>query len=126
MSPIPEGIRLYQSLARTGSVILLDDALDSTVTADWLELHGLVSHAFVNFWDDTSHVDRANVLRRQGYDIDLVVEPDPSAAAGLIGAGFNTMVFVHSQYSHPAWRPDTDPGVRPWADIVSTTRRWPG
>ena len=28
------------------------------------------------------------------------------------------MVFVHSQYSHPSWRPDTDPGVRPWDDIA--------
>ena len=28
------------------------------------------------------------------------------------------MVFVHSHYSHPAWRPDTDPGVRPWDDIA--------
>jgi hypothetical protein len=118
-APIPEGIRLYQSLAKTGSVILSAGHHERDQVEDWLELHGLVHHSFVDWWYAApSPVDRANALRRQGYDIDLVVEPDPSAAAGLIEAGFNTMVFVHSQFSHPDWRPDTDPGVRPWDDIT--------
>ena len=120
-SPIPEGVRLYQSLAKTGSVVLLGTGPADQHTLDWLDLHGCVHHDFVWWWpeaDPHARVDQVNRLRRRGYDIDLVVEPDPAAAAGLIGAGFNTMVFVHSQYSHPAWRPDTDPGVRPWDDIA--------
>jgi hypothetical protein len=121
-APIPEGIRLYQSLSKTGSVILAAGHREREQDEDWLELHGLVHHAFVDWWyAAASPVDRANALRRQGYDIDLVVEPDPNVASGLIEAGFNTLVFVHSQYSHPSWRPDTDPGVRPWADIVRQT-----
>ncbi len=118
-SPIPEGIRLYQSLASTGRIILLGDGRADNRVDDWLELNGVVQHDFV-WWKPPHHgrVEQVNYLRRDGYDIDLVVEPDPAAAAGLIGAGFNTMVFVHSQYSHPAWRPDTDPGVRPWDDIA--------
>ena len=117
-SPIPEGVRLYQSLARTGRVVLLSNT-DSPRESEWLELHGCAGHDFTYSCPPTqSRVSQCNDLRRQGYDIDLVVEPDPAAAAGLIGAGFNTMVFVHSQYSHPAWRPDTDPGVRPWDDIA--------
>ena len=96
--------------------MLLSDSIDRDSVRDWLDLHGCVQHDFIEW--SPGGMEAANHLRRLGYDIDLVVEPDPSAAAGLIGAGFNTMVFVHSQYSHPAWRPDTDPGVRPWDDIA--------
>ncbi len=114
---IPEGMRLYQALAKTGRVVLLADDADPE-TLDWLELNGCVQHDFVDTDTLSTHVDRANGLRRLGYDIDLVIEPNPDAALSLIKAGFNTLLFTHAQYTQPAWRPDTDPGVRPWDDIT--------
>ena len=47
MSPIPEGMRLYQSLAKTGSVVLLGTGPADQHTLDWLDLHGCVHHDFV-------------------------------------------------------------------------------
>jgi hypothetical protein len=127
-APIPEGCRLYHALAATGSVVVLDDDIDHDRTDDWLELHGLVRHAFTDTsvfvpgtTVRTTRVDRVNALRRQGYDIDIVVDPDPVVVLQLVSAGFTTVLFTHAQYAHPAWRPDTDTGIRPWGDIVAAT-----
>lgn len=120
-SIIPEGYRLYQSLASTGAIILLlNDERDREATENWLELNGLNSHV-LDFAHGATHVYLANRLRRRNYDIDMIVEPDPFLAQELIKAGFNVLLFTHAQYAHPSWRPDTDKGTRPWADIVSET-----
>lgn len=116
--PVPEGLRLYDSLASTGQVILLADGQADDKTYEWLQLHGLIKHAFVDWSTGSTRVAQANELRRQGYDIDLVVTPDPRSARELIEAGFNTLLFTHAQYTQPRWRPDTDPGVQPWDDIT--------
>ena len=115
-APIPEGIRLYRALCSAGRVILLHDGSDHDQVRDWLELNGCAQHDFIE-WGRGPRVGAANHLRRQGYDIDLVVEPDPVVAHGLIAAGFNTLVFVHAQYAHPSWRPDTGTGIQSWDDI---------
>ena len=117
-APIPEGIRLYRALCSAGRVILLSGSTDRDQVRDWLELNGCVQHDFIE-WERGPSVVAGNSLRRLGYDIDLVVEPDPRAAHGLIAAGFNTIVFVHSQYSHPSWRSDTDKGIQAWDSIVA-------
>ena len=117
-SPIPEGVRLYQSLVMTGGVILLSE--DGTpATTDWLELNGCVQHDFVRVTPPGQPmVHRVNVLRREGYPVDLVVVPDPDDARLLIAAGLNTVLFTHAEYAHPDWRPDAPKGVQTWAEIV--------
>lgn len=116
---ITEGIRLYRSLLATGQVILLlDDWKARDQADDWLELQGCILHAFVASGEGCTRLDLANRLRREGYGIDLVVEPDPSAAQELIKAGFNTLLFMHSQFAQPEWRPDTPAGVTPWKAIT--------
>ena len=113
--PIPEGRRLYVSLANTGRIVLLG-TIEGPDEDEWLELNGCVSHDFLLRTNDS--VFAADNLRREGYDVDLVVVPDPEEAQRLIAAGLNTMLFTHAQYSHPEWRPDTDRGVQPWDDIT--------
>ena len=116
-APIPEGLRLYLSLAATGQIILLSDAPGQA--QEWLELHGCTRHAFIRITDPSFTVaDQANALRREGYDLGMVVVADPEQATGLIGAGFNTVLFTHARYAQPSWRPDTPTGVKPWGDIV--------
>jgi hypothetical protein len=123
-SPIPEGIRLYRALCATGQVVLLlDDWKIREQVEAWLELNGLVGHAFVSYAESQTHLYLANRLRRQGYDIDMVVEPDPWMASEMIKRGYNTLLFTHSQYSHPDWRPDAGKGVQAWQDIVDETAR---
>lgn len=118
--PIAEGIRLYLSLCMTGRVILLADTPPTgpAQVLDWLELNGCTKHSFVDFALGQTHLYLANRLRRQEYDIDFVVEPDPGMAQELIKAGFSTLLFTHSRYAQPSWRPDERPGVRPWNDIT--------
>jgi hypothetical protein len=120
---IPEGRRLYESLAFTGQVVLLYDAREREQTADWLELHGCNRHAFTDFADGATRLYLANRLRRQGYDIDLVVEPDPLMAQEMIKAGYNTLLVTHAKYTQPGWRPDADTGVRAWSSIVDETAK---
>lgn len=123
-SPVPEGIRLYQALCATGQVVLLlDDWQAREQVTDWLELNGLVKHAFVDCADGATHVYLANRLRRGGYDIDMVVEPDPWMASELIKRGYNTLLFTHSQYAHPDWRPDAGKGIQSWQEIVDETAK---
>jgi hypothetical protein len=122
-SPIPEGIRLYQSLASTGGVVLSAHEHEHDQVEEWLEIMGCVRHDFVTWNSGGPAVDTANHLRRQGYDIDIVVDPDPGAVIHLIEAGFNTLLFTHSQYAHPSWRPDADTGVKPWGEIVEFTAK---
>ncbi len=123
-SPVPEGIRLYRSLAATGQVVLLLDDWKIREQVDaWLELNGLVQHAFVSYAEGQSHLYLANRMRRQGYEIDMVVEPDPWMASEMIKSGLNTLLFTHSQYSHPSWRPDAGKGIQAWQSIVDETAR---
>jgi hypothetical protein len=123
-SPIPEGIRLYQSLCATGQVVLLlDDWKTREQVEAWLELNGLVGHAFISYAEGQSHLYLANRLRRQGYEVDMVVEPDPWMAGEMIKSGLNTLLFTHSQYSHPSWRPDAGKGIQAWQSIVDETAR---
>lgn len=119
-APIPEGMRLYAGLATSGHTILLSTAMTEEARAqvnDWLELNGCTGHDFVA-WQDGSTLSLANYLRRQGYDIDLVIVPDPGDASYLIGAGFNTLLFTHSKFAVPEWRPDAAKGVRAWDSIT--------
>lgn len=118
-SPIAEGIRLYRSLATTGQIVLLlDDWKEREQLTDWLELNGLNKHAFVDCAEGGSRLYLANRLRRGGYDIDMIIEPDPYLAQEMIKQGYNTMLFTHSRYTQPGWRPDAGKGVQPWAEIT--------
>ena len=112
-APVPEGVRLYQALVRAGNVVLSHH--DPIGIADWLELNGCVGHSFIEAGDT---VEDCNDLRRQGYDIDLVVVPDPAVAAELIHSGFHTLLLTHSAFALPEWRPDSPRGVRAWDTIT--------
>ena len=112
---IPEGRRLYVSLANTGRIVLVEYA-DIGSNQEWLELNGCVQHDFLVHGPDI--VLLVNQLRRQGYDVDLVVVPDPAEAQRLIAAGLNTLLFTHAEYAHPEWRPDAPKGVQSWSAIT--------
>lgn len=119
--PIQAGIRLYRSLLATGRVVLLSTAesdADQASISDWLELHGCTAHSTVMWGDVGPRVSLANMLRREGYDIELIVDPDPETVMTLIAAGFNTLLFTHAKYSRPDWRPDHAKGIIPWTAIT--------
>ena len=116
---IPDGVDLYNGLAAAGQVVLVLHGEDPEQTANWLELHGLVRHA----WVSQAGAVAARELRREGYDLGLVVIADPDEALYHIRSGINTLLFTHAQYAMPGWRPDAGKGVRAWKDIEDETAR---
>lgn len=115
---IPDGVDLYHGLAAMGQLVLVGYGEDTGPLADWLELHGLVKHAFISF----AGTEAASELRREGYDIGLVVISDPFEAMNMIPRGFNTLLFTHAVYAQPDWRPDAGKGIRAWGDVVEEVR----
>lgn len=111
---IPEGVHLYRALASMGQVVLICYGEAGDEINAWLELHGLNSHSFVS----AAGRHTANELRREGYDIGMVVVADPEEAVELISSGHTTLLFTHARYAQPSWRPDTPKGVRPWDDVT--------
>jgi hypothetical protein len=77
----------------------------------WLAEQGvqydmMLSYDMVSATEGMSHADRVDTLRFEyGYDIALVVEPDPEQGANLFDAGYTVLGFMHPYYSHPSWRP---------------------
>jgi hypothetical protein len=53
------------------------------------------------------------------FDIDMVIDADPEYVAQAIEKGYNGLLFVHSEYAHPEWRPDREGKVMPWTTLVN-------
>lgn len=116
---IPEGIDLYKGLASVGQVVLVLHGEDAEETTAWLELHGLARHA----WVSAAGALAAGELRREGYDLGMIVVAEPEEALYHITHGLNTLLFTHARYAQPSWRPDTRKGVQPWQAIVEETAK---
>ena len=123
-SPIPVGIALYHGLANTFNVLLASD-LTARELDRWCALEGLNRHAATevnegpisSFDLEFRRLQQVLNLRKRGYSIDLVIEPNPETIIKLLYHGFSTMLFTHAQYSMPQWRPDFEHKVRAWEEI---------
>jgi hypothetical protein len=122
--PIPEGVALYHALTGDFNLVLSDD--HGLSRADWDHFaitQGLDAHSGIVPWI-SFHRDHAedklaqcDTVRRGGYSVAFVIDPDPAVCALLIATGYNTMLFTHNEYAHPDWRPDAHVHPRPWDDI---------
>lgn len=130
---IESGWRLYHGLAGTYRLVLVTDDPDHQHSRDWLGMEGFSKHDHIVYWDGRSApepdtwLDTARTLKlAYGYDVDVIVLPDPKSAAALIRRGYSTLLLTQAAYALPEWRPDHDPGLRPWADLareIETQRR---
>jgi hypothetical protein len=131
-SVIKEGVDLYYGLATRGKLVLLTGERQEGNTLEyWLRSEGLKEHVRV-CWSDvvlqsqSSGAERLAELAEamtNGHDIEFVIEPDPAVSKRLIIAGYNTLTFIHAQYSVPAWRPDAKIDVRPWDELAAQVER---
>lgn len=123
-APIPVGIALYHGLANTFNLLLVTDSSQKEIDR-WCALEGLNRHAAVevnegivsNFDYEFRKLQQVQNLRNRGYSVDLVIEPNPEAAAKLLIHGFNVMNFIHADYALPQWRPDYEHKPRAWDAI---------
>lgn len=126
-TPIVLGKKLYRAFCATERVLLISGETPKDELEGWLFMEGMTGHAevqypdpVINIWNaDEMRVWQVNQLRKRGYDIEVVIEPDPGNCAALLKAGFNTMVFTHAAYAIPSWRPDYEGAVRPWDELAS-------
>jgi hypothetical protein len=130
-APIQPGLDLYFGLATRAKLVLLTGEMDGQGLSTWLLTEGLHEHVKV-FYSDVVLADLSEggerlcqlaSARQLGYDVELVIEPDPLVSARLLVAGYNVLTFSHAEYSVPAWRPDAIVKVRPWDELVSQVER---
>lgn len=125
--PIPVGIALYHSLKNNFNILLYSEQ-DRKTLDHWLAIEALRIHAAVEYNEAPRHwlssperkLTQLNSLRQRGYRIELVIEPDPEAAALMITSGFSIMNFIHSAYAMPTWRPDFTGQDRKWSTLEAT------
>lgn len=119
--PIQAGINLYRALSSTFTVALLTDQpadkLDHWLKVEDLRSHSLVLPSAHTYPAETRRTAQALELRKRGFSISMVFDPDPSVCAELLKYGFNACCFVHVAYADPAWRPDFEGPIRSWDDL---------
>lgn len=124
-APIPDGLKLYASLAHQYKVVLDSHHGDITEVEHWCRINGLERHALAMPRDAGEDGLEAPVLagvhlaawKAQGFDIALYVTADPAVATITLTAGVITLLLVHPSYARPEFRPDHERGMKPWADI---------
>lgn len=122
---IPLGAQLYNAFRSTGQVLLISNETPVPVLENWLWMEGLSGWAEIFPPDEIMRalpapeyrLWQANQIRKKGYAVDLIVEPDPSACALLLSNGYSVLNFLHALYALPAWRPDYEYQVKPWDEL---------
>lgn len=131
-APTEQGKVLYFGLATRAKLVLLsgeretDGGLEHWLRAEGMHEHVRIVWADVLTEDMTSGGERLHQLakgRQLGYDIQMVIEPDPEVSKRLIIAGYNVLTFTHAQYSVPSWRPDATTKLRSWDELAAEAER---
>jgi hypothetical protein len=125
--PLSIGIAVYHSLKSNFNILLYSSQdrkeLDYTLNIESLKIHAAVEYnESPRQWlsGPERKLVQLNSLRQRGYRIELVIEPDPEAAALMLTNGFNIMNFIHSAYQVPSWRPDFTGQDRKWETLERT------
>lgn len=58
-------------------------------------------------------------LRREGFNFEFVVVPDPGLARELYEDGVPVLLYLHPQFSSRMFRPDHEPGLTPWNELAA-------
>lgn len=129
-APIPIGIALYHSLKTNFNVLLYSDN-DRKSLDYWLSLEALNVHSAVEYNEDSRpwlsdqerKLHQILSLRQRGYNVSLIIEPDPLASEYFIENGFSVLTFTHAQYALPQWRPDFQEKRKPWQAFYDAALR---
>jgi len=116
--PIKPGIMMFSALASVFNVVLVGNN-----AADWLKEQGIEYDMLVDE-GSSPHDNLVDTLRfSYGYNVELVVEPDPDQAADLFDAGYTVLGYMHPSYSHPSWRPGYEGEMQGWADLAESVKQ---
>lgn len=56
-------------------------------------------------------------LRREGFQFEFIVVPDPELARQLYATGVAVLTYLHPLFSAESFRPDYDGGIRAWDEL---------
>ena len=129
---IPVGVELYYALATRAKIVLLTGEMQAEAGLEhWLLIEGMTEHVRI-MWSDVvmrnltpsaERITQVNTARQMGYDIQMVVEPNPAVSAGLLVCGYTVSTFTHAEYTVPAWRPDAKLRVKSWDELEAEVDR---
>lgn len=122
---IQAGKDLYFGLASRTKVVLFSDTqseMEDEELAYWLRVEGMHQHGDIYYLPSMARLwsvedQRVWQARQVGFDLQLVIEPDPSVSAVLFHNGFTTLTYSSPSYSMPHWRPDYEHKPRSWDEL---------
>lgn len=125
VAPIIPGLLIYKSLVKTHRVSLIIDSAAKEKVQYWLMVNGFTDHTNEIYWeaDDPENVVERRVaqvgrLRKTG-PLSLIIEADMEVCTEMFNIGVPTLLFLHPQYAHPAFRPGSVTEVTPWATLYA-------
>lgn len=120
---IPLGAQLYHAFRSVSQVLLISNETPVDQLEQWLWMEQISGYAEICPPDDIMREQenyrlwQVNQLRKKGYNVELVVEPDPVTCSVLLANGYSVLNFLHALYALPAWRPDFEHTVKPWDEL---------
>jgi hypothetical protein len=110
---------LFASLVENFRVVVLGSE-DLARDEHFLMINGMVRYVKI---EPMLPVDRDGVtsqigrLRREGFNFEFVVLPDPETARDLYETGVPVLLYLHPEFSNRSFRPDHEPGLTPWNEL---------
>jgi hypothetical protein len=121
-SPIPVGRRLYDTLANSYRLFLVED---EPVDPLWLLIDGFVTHQTVinRLPEDPGdkvirRIRQLERIRGMGGNVEILVDPDPLVAAAVTRLGVICLHYVDPPYARPEFHPAFTDGPTPWNQMV--------
>lgn len=115
---------LYQGLVQGFRVVILG-GYDTEKDEHFLAINGLGRYVRIEPLRETDAPDHAGRVRAQirrlraeGFRFEFVVLPDPALATDVYKMGIPVLMYLHPHYSTESFRPDFEPGIRPWQELL--------
>lgn len=122
--PIPAGRALITTLAQEWMIIYMTAVEDPELVEAWRRRENLPKPSLL--YAHRSHdprveewkPDLTRIVRSQGIEPDLLIDPSPAVVAACLRRGVTSMLFADPAYIRPEWSPDTVRGPRQWTTLV--------
>jgi hypothetical protein len=132
--PLPDGVRLAHALSQSYRLVFATVQADEAAVEHWLLINGMTRPAFyaeliprrrewADLGDAMLRAEQASCLRREGYDLGLVVAGDPSTILLVTELGVASLLFTNPSYRWADFRPDRKRLPRPWEEIDQEVTR---
>lgn len=126
---IPLGAQVYHAFRSINQVLLISNETPVDQLESWLWMEQISGYAEIYPPDDIMQTRddyrlwQVNQARKKGYNIELVIEPNPDNCSLLLANGYSVLNFLHAQYALPAWRPDFQHKITPWNELSDQVAR---